>query len=91
MAGIATGTLCWIIRTEPGNESYIGRVVAVVSGLQPMPQRGGQQMQRIDAEWLRIERPRTLMFAPPCALRPIAWPDEISPAPREREPEPDTT
>jgi len=83
---IAPGTLCYIVKTEPGNEHMLGRVVTVVSGLQPMAERGGTLMYRIDAPWLRAERPRTLMYAPPSSLRPIAGPDPTSPAPREREP-----
>ena len=87
---IRPGTLCYIIRVEPGNEHYIGRVVTVVSGLRPMPERGGRPMHEIDAPWLRLERPRTRMFAPPSSLRPISGPDQEPDAPRERLPEPET-
>jgi hypothetical protein len=87
MNGLPVGALAWIIRTETGNESMLGRVVTVVSGLQSMPQRGGAFMHLIDAEWLRIERPRTLMFAPPSALKPIAGPIKEPVAPRELIPE----
>jgi hypothetical protein len=60
-------------------------------------------MHQIDAEWLRQERPRTRMYAPPSSLKPIAGPDKdpiridvpknqrsgLSDAPRERMPEPE--
>ena len=74
MMEIPVGTPCWIIGVEPGNEWLLGRVVEVVAPAVPMAERGNVRMHRIDAAWLRLERPNFLCFAPPAHLRPLTPP-----------------
>jgi hypothetical protein len=71
---IRPGTLCFIVKTLPGNEHLLGRVVEVIAPALPMPERGGVAMHEIDAEWLRQEHPGCRCFAPPSSLRPITPP-----------------
>jgi hypothetical protein len=84
---IATGTLCWVIWTSPGNEELLGRVVEVISPALPMPERGDVAMHEIDAAWLRAEHPGFHCFAQPPQLRPIAGPGMPPVVTRKREPE----
>lgn len=83
---IETGTICYIIKTEPGNEHLLGRVVEVIGPALPAPERGGVLMHQIDADWLRAEYPRHRPYcAQPSHLRPIAGPG--SPPPAKLKPE----
>ena len=84
---IPTGSLCYVIRVELGNERYLGRTVTVISPAIPMPQRGGVAMHWIDSAWLRLERPGCRCFAPPSSLLPIAGPGKPPLETRKREPE----
>ena len=87
MSAIKVGMDCWIIRTSPGNEDLLGRVVEVVSPALPLAQRGGVPMHEIDAPWLRADHPRCHCFAAPAQLLPIAGPSKPPLATRKREPE----
>lgn len=71
---IPVGTPCWIIGVEPGNESYMGRVVEVVAPAVPMADRGGVPMHWVDAAWFRAEKPGFRCYIRPAHLRPITPP-----------------
>jgi hypothetical protein len=87
MNGLPLGTICFVVKTEPGREHRLGRVVEVVSSLHPVPKRDGMLMYQVDAEWLRAERQQCRWYAAPAALRPISGPQTEPPATREPTPE----
>ncbi len=80
---IPTGTICYVIRTGPGNEHLLGRVVEVIGPALPVPERGGAVLHLIDAPWAQQEHPRTHLYARPSCLLPIAGP-ATPPAKRRR-------
>ena len=71
---IFPGTLCYVVRTAPGREHLLGRVVEVISPATPIPECGNLVMHLIDAAWARREFPRTHVYARPSCLLPIAPP-----------------
>jgi hypothetical protein len=83
---IATGTLCFIVKSRPLNQDLLGRVVTV-TGPATLVLENSVPVHPIDAEWLRAQHPRCHCYAEPSSLLPIAGPDRPSVPSRKLEPE----
>ncbi len=86
---IGTGSICFIVKTAPGNEPMLGRVVTVIGPARPMVANGGSVAPHhpIAAEWLHREHRGFRYYARPECLRPINAPDKPPTTRRKRIPE----